>query len=249
VRAFLEKEYPRDSLPTVDEARALAAAHRAAMELFSKGEERAERDIKESGRAPCASASRLLNPESKRNPQSTHAPMAIDGVAAWPPRGPALGSRFFAWAGSVHINVMTASRPFTNALELLRAAHLRPTRQRLALVRLLFEQGDRHVTAERLHGEAVEAAVRVSLATVYNTLHQFIEAGLLREVVVNSGRSYFDTNVSDHHHFFFEDTCRLLDIPGEHIAVSGLPKPPAGAAIRRIDVIIRVDRDPALAAD
>ena len=66
---------------------------------------------------------------------------------------------------------------------------------------------------------------------------------------MNSGRSHFDTNVSDHHHFFFEDTGRLLDIPGEHIAVSGLPKPPAGAAIRRIDVIIRVDRDPAPAAD
>ena len=100
---------------------------------------------------------------------------------------------------------MTASRPFTNALELLRAAHLRPTRQRLALTRLLFEQGERHVTAEQLHGEAVAAVVRVSLATVYNTLHQFIEAGLLSEVVANSGRSYFDTNVRDHHHFFFED--------------------------------------------
>ena len=140
---------------------------------------------------------------------------------------------------------MTASRPFTNALELLRAAHLRPTRQRLALVRLLFERGDRHVTAEQLHGEAVEAAGWVSLATVYNALHQFIEVGLLREVVVNSGRSYFDTNVSAHHHFFFEDTGRLLDIPAEHVAFSSLPKPPAGAAIRRIDVIIRVDQDPA----
>jgi len=108
---------------------------------------------------------------------------------------------------------------------------------------------DDHVTAEQLHGEAVEAAVRVSLATVYNTLHQFIEAGLLREVVVNSGRSYFDTNVSDHHHFFFEDTGRLLDIPGEYVAVSGLPKLPAGAAISRIDVIVRVGRDLAPAAD
>jgi Fur family iron response transcriptional regulator len=144
---------------------------------------------------------------------------------------------------------MTASRPFTNALELLRAAHLRPTRQRLTLARLLFEQGDRHVTAEQLHGEAVEAAVQVSLATVYNTLHQFIEAGLLREVVVNYGRSYFDTNVSDHHHFFFEDSGRLLDNPGEHVAVSGLPKLPTGAVIRRVDVIIRVDRDPAPATD
>jgi Fur family iron response transcriptional regulator len=147
------------------------------------------------------------------------------------------------------MNIMTASRPFTNALELLRAAHLRPTRQRLALARLLFEQGDRHVTAEHLHGEAVEAAVRASLATVYNTLNLFIEAGLLREVAVNSGRSYFDTNASDHHHFFFEDTGRLLDIPGEDVAVSGLPKPPAGTAIRRIEVTIRVDRDPAPAAD
>ena len=144
---------------------------------------------------------------------------------------------------------MTASRPFTNTLELLRAAHLRATRQRLALARLLLEQGKRHVTAEQLHGEAVEAAVRVSLATVYNTLHHFVEAGLLREVVVHSGHSYFDTNMSDHHHFLFEDTGRLLDIPGEHVAVSGLPKPPAGAAIRRIDVIIRVDRDPARATD
>ena len=144
---------------------------------------------------------------------------------------------------------MMRSRPFTNALKLLRAAHLRPTRQRLALARLLFEQGDRHVTAEQLHGEAIEAAVRVSLATVYNTLHQFVEAGLLREVVVNSRRSYVDTNVRDHHHFFFENTGRLLDIPSEHVAVSGLPKPPAGAAIRRIDVIIRVGRDPGPAAD
>jgi Fur family transcriptional regulator, iron response regulator len=139
---------------------------------------------------------------------------------------------------------MTPPRPFTNALELLRAAHLRPTRQRLALARLLFEQGDRHVTAEQLHGEALAAEVPVSLATVYNTLHQFLEAGLLREVVVNSGRSYFDTNMSDHHHFFFEDTGRLQDIPGDRIGVTGLPEPPEGAAIRRVDVIIRLDQDP-----
>jgi Fur family iron response transcriptional regulator len=138
---------------------------------------------------------------------------------------------------------MTASRPYTNALELLRAAKLRPTRQRLALARLLFEKGDRHVTAEQLHGEAMAASVPVSLATIYNTLHQFIEAGLLREVVVNSGRSYFDTNVTDHHHFFFEDSGRLLDIPGEDIDVTGLPEPPDGASIRRVDVIIRVERD------
>ena len=139
---------------------------------------------------------------------------------------------------------MPPSRPFTNALELLRSARLRPTRQRLALARLLFERGDRHVTAEQLHGEAMAGGVSVSLATVYNTLHQFIEVGLLREVVVNSGRSYFDTNLTDHHHFLFEDTGRLQDIPGEGIGVTGLPKPPDGATIRRVDVIIRLDQDP-----
>ncbi len=133
-----------------------------------------------------------------------------------------------------------SARPFANALELLRAAALRPTRQRLALARLLFDQGDRHVSAEQLHGEAVAASVPVSLATVYNTLHQFVTAGLLREVVVNPGRSYFDTNVGDHHHFFFEDSGELLDIPSDRIGVTSLPTPPAGTAIRRVDVIIRV---------
>lgn len=135
-----------------------------------------------------------------------------------------------------------STRPYANALETLRTAGLRPTRQRLALARLLFDGSDRHVTAEQLHGEAVAAAVPVSLATVYNTLHQFMGAGLLREVVVNPGRSYFDTNVSDHHHFFYEDSGQLVDIPSADIAVTNLPPPPVGAAIRRVDVIIRVER-------
>jgi Fur family transcriptional regulator, iron response regulator len=141
---------------------------------------------------------------------------------------------------------MTATatpRPYANALELLRAARLRPTRQRLALARMLFDKGDRHVTAEQLHGEALAASVRVSLATVYNTLHQFIGAGLLREVVVDPGRSYFDTNASDHHHFFHEESGRLQDIPGERVAVAELPAPPTGTQIRRVDVIIRVSTE------
>jgi Fur family transcriptional regulator, iron response regulator len=135
--------------------------------------------------------------------------------------------------------VMTA-RPYSNALERLRRVGLRPTRQRLALARLLFDQGNRHVTAEQLHGEACEAAVRVSLATVYNTLHQFTAAGLLNEVVVEPGRSYFDTNVDDHHHFYFEDSGRLQDIPGNTVLVSEMPEAPSGTAIRRVDVIIRL---------
>lgn len=130
-----------------------------------------------------------------------------------------------------------------NATERLRAVGLRPTRQRLALARLLFGGGDRHVTAEQLHGEALSAQIPVSLATVYNTLHQFTDAGLLREVVVEPGRSYFDTNIDDHHHFFWEPSGVLQDIPGEGVVVSGLPQPPAGAEIHRVEVIVRVRDD------
>jgi Fur family iron response transcriptional regulator len=135
---------------------------------------------------------------------------------------------------------MDTPPPVSTALHRLRASGLRPTRQRVALARLLLEQGHRHVTAEQLHGEAVDAAIRVSLATVYNTLHQFTAAGLLREVVVEPGRSYFDTNTDDHHHFFCESTGHLADIRGELLSLGVLPAPPSGTEISRVDVIIRV---------
>lgn len=135
-------------------------------------------------------------------------------------------------------------RPYTQVLDRLRTAGLRPTRQRLALAKLLFEGGNRHVTAEILHAEAQAAAIRVSLATVYNTLHQFTAAGLLREIVVDSQRSYFDTNMDDHHHFFFEETSQLEDIPGHEVVVSSLPTPPEGTTVKRVDVVVRVsDQD------
>lgn len=138
---------------------------------------------------------------------------------------------------------MNTDRPYSALVQRLKAAGLRPTRQRLALAKLLFEPqsgGDRHVTAEQLHAEVVEESVRVSLATVYNSLHQFTTAGLLREVVVEPGRSYFDTNVSDHHHFYYEDGGRLQDIPGEQVHLEGLPRPPEGTRVARIDVIVRL---------
>src|SRR5688572_8837879 len=106
---------------------------------------------------------------------------------------------------------MTILRPYSLIIERLRGAGLRPTRQRLALAKLLFDGGDRHVTAEKLHGEALGANIRVSLATVYNTLHQFTDAGLLREIAVDASCSYFDTNISSHHHFFHEASGRLED--------------------------------------
>lgn len=140
-----------------------------------------------------------------------------------------------------HMPAMTTMpRTFKPVLDRLAQAGLRPTRQRLALAKLLFEGGDRHITAEQLHGETQVANMRVSLATVYNTLHQFTGAGLLREVVVESGRSYFDTNVSDHHHFFYEGTGRLMDIAGNGVVISGLPEAPEGTRIARVEVIIRL---------
>ncbi|MDA5194625.1 iron response transcriptional regulator IrrA [Govanella unica] len=131
-------------------------------------------------------------------------------------------------------------RPFAQSLHRLRQVGLRPTRQRLALARLLFDMGyDRHMTAEALHEEAVRAGARVSLATVYNTLHQFTDNGLLREVVVDCGRAYFDTNVTDHHHFFYEDGGRLEDIPAGLVEISNIPQP-LGGTVSRVDIIIRV---------
>jgi len=131
-------------------------------------------------------------------------------------------------------------RPYSQTLARLREVGLRPTRQRLALGRLLFEGGDRHVTAEGLHEQAMSAGASVSLATVYNTLHQFTEVGLLREVVVDSARTYFDTNISDHHHFFHEDEGALQDIAGGHIEVTGLPQAPEGTNVARVDIVVRV---------
>lgn len=135
-----------------------------------------------------------------------------------------------------------AKRPYADLIQRLRDAGLRPTRQRLALARLMFAKGDWHWTAEALAGEAARAGARVSLATVYNTLNQFTAAGLLREVVVEPGRSYFDTNAGEHHHVFHEDTGALADVPAAGVRVSGLPPVPAGAELARVDVIVRLRR-------
>jgi Fur family transcriptional regulator, iron response regulator len=132
------------------------------------------------------------------------------------------------------------SRSYTGVLERLKTAGLRPTRQRLALAKLLLESGPRHVTAEELFHEARSAGIPVSLATVYNTLHQFTGVGLLREVVVDLGQSYFDTNISHHHHFFDERSGTLTDIPDQEIEIGRLPTPPLGSEIDRVEVIVRL---------
>lgn len=135
-----------------------------------------------------------------------------------------------------------AVRPYAASLKRLRDADLRPTRQRLALAKLLFESGGhRHVTAERLHEEAVRAGVRVSLATVYNTLHQFTEAGLLKELVIESSRTYFDTNTVPHHHFYNVKSGSLQDIDGETIQLAGVPEAPQGCRVCGVHVVIYLE--------
>lgn len=124
----------------------------------------------------------------------------------------------------------------------VRAAGLRPTRQRVALAALLFGRGDRHLSAEQLHEEAQAAGVPVSLATIYNALHQFTDAGLLRSLAVEGSKTYFDTNTTDHHHFFIETENRLVDIDGADgpLSVGNLPAPPEGFEIATIDIVIRL---------
>src|SRR5580700_6871948 len=134
------------------------------------------------------------------------------------------------------------STPAPFAAEKLRAAGLRPTRQRMELAAHLFSGADRHVTAESLHDEVTNDGIKVSLATVYNTLHQFTAAGLLRQVVVDAARGYFDTNTGDHQHFFLEEEGTLIDISGETIRVAGVPSAPPGMTVDRVDVVIRVKK-------
>jgi Fur family iron response transcriptional regulator len=133
--------------------------------------------------------------------------------------------------------------PWAGCKRMLREAGLRPTRQRLLLGWMLFAKGDRHVTAEMLYDEAVNAKLPVSLATVYNTLHQFTEAGLLREIGVAGPKAFFDTNPSAHQHFLIEGDEALLDIPStSEVVLDRSPEVPAGYEVARIDVVVRLRR-------
>jgi Fur family transcriptional regulator, iron response regulator len=122
----------------------------------------------------------------------------------------------------------------------LRSAGLRPTIQRIALADLLFGGCHRHVTAEELHAEATDSGIVLSLATVYNTLHQFTNAGLIRALAVDGTRTWFDTNIEDHHHFFVEGEGTILDVEAHQLQVLNLPTPPDGMVVAHVDVVIRL---------
>ena len=137
---------------------------------------------------------------------------------------------------------MTADA-LTHGTDWLTQAGVRPTRQRVALASLLVGDGqDRHVTAESLFADAQAQGESVSLATVYNTLRAFCDAGLMQEVLVDGAKSYFDTNTHDHPHFFWEDRGALEDAPADQLKIVGLPEAPEGAEIAKVDVVIRLRR-------
>jgi len=127
-----------------------------------------------------------------------------------------------------------------NHCKTLRAAGLRPTRQRMALADLMFGKGDRHISAEVLFEEARSANLTVSLATIYNALQQFSRAGLLKAISIDSSRTYFDTNTGDHHHFYVEESEQVMDVPDDAITLANLPEPPEGMEIASVDVVVRV---------
>ena len=126
--------------------------------------------------------------------------------------------------------------------DMIRAAKLRPTRQRVALARILFGKGQRHLTAEDLHRDALEAGTALSLATVYNALNQFAEAGLIRAVSLPSDRTFYDTDTGDHQHFYIEEEQRIVDVPSGGVRIGALPVPPPGYEIARVDVVIGLRR-------
>lgn len=139
---------------------------------------------------------------------------------------------------------MTDDISYHNAciVAMLKQSRLRITRQRMSLAFLLFGSGNRHVTAEALHAEAIAAGEKISLATIYNTLRQFRQAGLLRELAIDGAKTYFDTNTSDHDHFFIEENGKLIDIEKDAIKLDGFPQPPEGMKISHVDVVIRLTK-------
>lgn len=141
---------------------------------------------------------------------------------------------------------MSTKKPYKAIAEKLVESGIRPTSQRLNIARLMFGEGldaHRHFTADHLYDEAKSAGLKLSLATIYNNLNVFKEAGLLKEVILHTGQSYFDTNIDDHHHFFDEDAGEVIDIDSESLKLLDLPPLPAGKKVKSVQVIIRLEDD------
>lgn len=141
-----------------------------------------------------------------------------------------------------HSEVLMQSTAEKRSRDWLQSADVRATRQRLALAKLLIGDGaHRHVCAESLHDATKKDGVEpVSLATVYNTLRIFCDAGLLSEITVDGHKSYFDTRTDEHPHYYWEGDGRLSDAPRETVKFERIPDAPEGTEIARVDVVIRL---------
>lgn len=128
---------------------------------------------------------------------------------------------------------------YEKSLNMLREAGLRPTWQRMQLIEMLYGKGHRHVTVDMLYREALDRGAKISLSTVYNTMHRLCSVSLLREISLGNGKSYFDTDTDDHQHYFLEESGELIDIPCSRI-FPNLPTPPKGTAIKQVDVVVRL---------
>lgn len=128
---------------------------------------------------------------------------------------------------------------YEKSLNMLREAGLRPTWQRMQLIEMLYSAGHRHVTVDLLYREALDKGAKISLSTVYNTMHRLCSVNLLREISLGNGKSYFDTDTDDHQHYFLEESGELIDIPCSRI-FPNLPTPPQGTAIKQVDVVVRL---------
>ena len=128
------------------------------------------------------------------------------------------------------------------AIELLKNVALRPTKQRIALTKILFQENHLHVTAEQLHPEAMRKGYKISLATVYNALNSFKEAGIVKQVLVEPGKIYFDTNTESHHHFYIEETGELVDVPDDECKIVSLPLIPAEYTVNQVEITIRLEK-------
>ena len=133
----------------------------------------------------------------------------------------------------------TNSVGYEKSLNMLREAGLRPTWQRMQLIEMLYSAGHRHVTVDSLYSEALKKGAKLSLSTVYNTMHRLCSVNLLREISLGNGKSYFDTDTDDHQHYFLEESGELMDIPCSRI-FPNLPTPPQGTAIKQVDVVVRL---------
>tara|TARA_B100000700_G_C14937676_1_gene805186 strand:- start:223 stop:669 length:447 start_codon:yes stop_codon:yes gene_type:complete len=137
------------------------------------------------------------------------------------------------------IEVYNPMSPYNNAINVLEKNGIRATKQRRVLAKLIFDKGKRHISAENLFDEVKKDDRKISMATVYNTLKQFTNLGLIKEIVVDQNKSLYCNNNQSHYHLYIEDESKVIDIPTKNIDLN-IPSIPACLQLHNIDVIVRI---------